>query len=427
MRDHHPAILRCGDLVKCVFHHRSAPALNRHIAKSPHRQIITLAAVLIALVCCVTPAHGEPSDFLLVHRSMQVQSIRLTEIDSQYVIHMPRDKNWAQIPLPECIALLNPKASPQSRARGMMVLADGQRLPGEAVLGSKTQGETLAWMHQWLGRVEVPLNSIASVAFSAKSVPPPPGQGDVVLLANGDRQEGLIVSLGNPITLEPTGSKDTIDISLDLVSAVTMVSSPQPPKGRRIWFIDGTVIDVQTLAIGADGLLRMTGAWINPEANGAAGANNAASRQTLAHIAAILLDPNSLIPLSTLAPTRIEGPSTRYSLPKPQALSSNAPLNLSDIDIRGPLVVRYALPAGCQRFTADAELPRSSLQWGDLELVIRSDDEQVFRGRLNAMTREVTINVPTPGRELTFELLPGAHGPIQDRLVLHRPMLLKAR
>jgi hypothetical protein len=375
-------------------------------------------------------ARAEPGDFLLVHRSLQVQTIRLSEIDNQFIIHLPRDKNWAQIPVQECIALLNTNAAPQPKQRGMLVLVDGQRLPGEAASGSKTQGETLAWSHPWLGRVEVPLNSIATVTFTAKAVPPTPGQGDVVLLANGDRQEGLIVSLGNPITLEPNGATESVDIPLELVSSVTMVSSPQPPKGRRIWFFDGTVIDVQTLAVGADGLLRMTSAWSTgaAEESGATSMTTAAmQRQGLSQIAAILLDPNALIPLSTLVPSRVEGPATRYVLPKPQAMSENAPLNLSDIEVRGPLVIRYALPAGCQRFTAEAELPQSSRQWGDLELVVRSDDQEVFRGRLNAMTPAININVPTPGRELTFELLPGANGPIQDHLVLRRPMLLKGR
>jgi hypothetical protein len=194
-----------------------------------------------------------------------------------------------------------------------------------------------------------------------------------------------------------------------------------------VWFVDGTVVDVQTLAIGADGLLRMTSAWMTGDATNASSATAPGHRQTLAQIAAILLDANALIPLSTLTPSRVEGPATRYVLPKPQSLSANAPLNLSDIEMRGPLVVRYALPAGCQRFTAEAELPRNSQQWGDFELVVRSNDAEVFRGRLNAMTPGITINVPTPGRELTFELLPGVNGPVQDLLLLRRPMLLKGK
>jgi hypothetical protein len=133
------------------------------------------------------------------------------------------------------------------------------------------------------------------------------------------------------------------------------------------------------------------------------------------------------VPLASLTPTRIEGPVTRYVMPKPWLLDADAALGLSSIEYSGPLIVRYALPAGCERFVAEAELPRDARAWGDCELIVRSDDEEVFRARLNGAAPSATVNVPLKGRELTIEVTTGAHGAIQDVIRLHGPMLLKGK
>ena len=356
---------------------------------------------------------------------MEVQSIRLTAIDDQYLVYLPPNKAWEKVPLTDCIALLNPQAKQPTTKMGMLMLADGQRFPGSVAESqpSEAKGETVPWQHAELGKLDVPLDLIETIILTPNVTPPPPGiDGDVVLLANGDRQEGLIVSFGDPLSLELTSGNrgEIIDIPLNLVAAVTMVAKKQPPGGKRIWFADSTVIDVQSIAVGDDGYVRLSGPWLS------SGASQPTRRQ-LAEIAAILLDPNGMIPLAMLQPSRIEGPATRYELPRPQLIEPNAPLNLSAIELHGPIVVRYALPAGCQRFTADAELPREARAWGDLELVIRLDDAEALRVKLNGTNSSASINVPVTGRELTIELLPGANGPIQDHVVLRRPMLLKAR
>ena len=386
-----------------------------------HRVRLRALACLVILAAFLTgSAHADTGDFLLVRRSMQVQPIRLTAISDQYVEHLPQDKSWEKIPLKECVALLNPQAAIKPRTAGMLLLADGQRLPGEAWVGSEAAPETLAWSHPWLGRVDVPLKLIDSMVLTPTASAPAPGELDVVLLANGDRQEGLVMAIGSSITLEVerAGKKQNIDIPIELVSAITMIAGKQPPTGKRIWFDEGSVIDVQSIAVGDDGYVRLSGSALV--------AGTQPTRVGLSQIAAILLDPQGMIPLATLAPSRIEGPATRYMLPKPQETNPNAPLNLSSLQYQGPLVVRYALPVGVQRFVAEAELPRGSMEWGDYELIIRSNDAEVFRGHLNAANPAASINVALAGRELTIEIAEAGNGPIQDQLLLHRPMLLMA-
>lgn len=380
--------------------------------------------------------------FLLVTRDAQVREVRLAAINDQSIVIMDAGPGWVTLDLRQCVALLGPDSaaaeSSMRPARGMIVLADGQRLPGEAVTGATSPPDTLAWNHPWLGRVDVSFNAIASVLLTADAVAPAPGDADVVLTANGDKQEGFVTAIGENITLDvgEGANRQTVAIPLDRVTAITMIAPRQPGTGRRVWFTEGTVLDVKSIAVGDDGYVRMTGGTLldrNGDA-GSVGANQPSStppRVGLSDIAAMLFDRDALLPLASLTPSRVEGPATRYVLPKPTLLNPDAALGLSAIDFSGPLVTRYALPAGCERFIAEAELPRDMRAWGDCELIVRSDDAQVFRARLNAMTPTAAINVPLPdkkgGRELTIEVTAGAHGPIQDLVRLHRPMLLKGK
>ncbi len=392
-------------------------------AAALRRGVVNSKALLCALgvLCGSVLALADTNEFLLVRRSLQVQPIHLVAISDQFVEHLPADKSWEKIPLAECIALLNPEAKKAERTAGMLALADGQRLPGEAVANAKPT-EAIAWNHPWLGRIDVPLKLVESVAFTLTASAPTPGAKDVVLLANGDRQEGLIAKFGSVISLEVDrgGKSQNIEIPLNLVAGISIVAGKQPViKAKRVWFDEGTVIDVQSIAIGDDGFVRLGGSGL--------AAGTQPTRVGISQIAAILLDSQGLIPLASLSPTRVEGPATRFTIPKPTVQETDAPLNLSAIEYAGPMTARYALPVGCQRFTSEAELPRAAWQWGDFELVIRSNDTEVFRARLNGTNPTATINVPLTGRELTIELTQGANGPIQDRLVLERPMLLMGR
>lgn len=391
--------------------------------KSKIQNSKSLLGALCVLCGFIWPSQTQADigDFVLVRRSFQVQTIRLTAMDDQYVVHLPADKDWEKVALSECIALLNPQVVSKARSRGLIILADGQRLPGEAVTSVKPPPDALAWNHPWLERIDVPLKLIESVLFTPDAEVPAPAKFDVLMLANGDRQEGIVTALGNPISIEVTrnGQGQIIDIPLARVVAITMVAPRLPPSGRRIWFDDGTVIDVQSITVGDDGFVRLAGSSL--------AAGTQPTRAGLSQIAAILLDPQALIPLATLAPSRIEGSSTRYVLSKPHLIDPGAPLGLSRLEYRGPIVVRYTLPPGCQRFTAEAELPIQSRQWGDYELIVRSEDQEVFRNRLNADNSTALINVPITGRELTIELTQGARGSIQDQLILNRAMLLKTR
>ena len=173
---------------------------------------------------------------------------------------------------------------------------------------------------------------------------------------------------------------------------------------------------MDSIEIGDDGFVRLISTWLS--------AGTKLVPVKLSDLDSILLDSERLLALATLQPSRIEGPETRYVLPEPNAIDPEASLDLSPIEFRGPIVARYALPPGCRRFAAAATIPIGSRQWADFVLIVRSNDEEVFRARMSGEQPHVEINVPLSGVELTIELTEGAHGPIQDRLILEYPMLL---
>lgn len=320
-----------------------------------------------------------------------------------------------------CIALAQrifAKAPPQ---RGLLLISDGQRLPGTLDLDAPTGTGNVAWKHPWLDSVSVPLERVSAVLLRPAATRPQPARSDVVELINGDRLEGFVTSIADPIVIEIeiAGAQQEVRIPLERAAAVALVTPRQTPEGRRVWLTDGTVLDLEHLAIGEDGYVRMQTAWVE--------ARPEPPQVRLDSVTAVLFDPRRMIPLTNLSPSAIEGPPTRYVVPAPRALDPDVPLGLGRLEYRGPLLVRYILPRGAARFAAEASLADSARDWGDLVLVIRDDDEEIYRRHLSGENPADSINVAIKGSELTIELLPGAYGPVQDRLVLERAMLLIER
>ena len=92
-----------------------------------------------------------------------------------------------------------------------------------------------------------------------------------------------------------------------------------------------------------------------------------------------------------------------------------------------PIVVRYVLPEPGMRFLARAVLPRKDRGWGDLEIVVRDGARELLRSRLDAQHPAVAIDLPISGTDLTIELLEGRNGPVQDTVLLLRPLLIPNR
>jgi hypothetical protein len=383
------------------------------------RSTSTVPIVLgaIAAIASAGTAVGASGNFLLIRRDPPVRTVAVAEISAHRLVHRDEASGWTAVPRDQCVALLHEDAIIVARRQGWLQLADGQRFPGEALSGARMTDDVLVWIQSsWLGRMEVPLDRIESVTFAGSAPVPGSGDLDVLRLANGDRLEGLVTALGDPIVVEVTNGEtsgsQTIELPLDRVASLRMVTPPQEPAGRRLWLIDGTVVDVDDVMLGDDGFFRLEGLPFVDDAQ--------PKRIELEAVAAVQFDSEGLVPLASLAPSRVQGPATRYVVPPPTVLDEFAPLGLGRVLFRGPVSVRYLLPEGSAYLSAEAQLPVMARSWGDCELVIRNDDREVFSARLNGDHPTAVIGVPLAGSGLTVEVMEGSSGPVQDQVVLLR-------
>jgi hypothetical protein len=372
-----------------------------------------------AIVCCAAVGAARGDDgFLLIDRALTTRHVTDVVINERMVAYRDEAGALHPVPLADCLALMHGIATTPVAGAGELRLADGQRLPGLPATSAPASGDMLVWTHPWLGRVDVPLDRVAAATFRPNVPLPTTGEADVVRLGNGDRLEGFITSLDRGITIEVEGNGPIREaqIPFERVAALALITPPQPARGQRVWFRDGTVLEVKRLEIGDDGWVRVTTLWASDQVDPV--------RVRLSDIVGVLFDPDALVPLGSLTPSGVEGTAVRYELPAPKSLDEGAPLGLGGVEYRGPYVVRYALPSGARRFAADAMLPPMARTWGDVELIVRDDDNEVFRARLSGEHPMATINVALRGSELTIELDQGANGPIQDRVLLQRAVLL---
>lgn len=391
--------------------------------------VTTACALLIgAPRASVAASDGE---FMLIDRHLETTNIEVAELSTERLVYVARRSTGAAgVPVTEpglrelekCVALVRwplPAHAPSPGAE--VVLADGQRLPGEAVSGAPAAEDVLVWNHAQLGRMQIPIDRIASVTFQAGAEHPVAADADVVVLANGDRLRGFVLAIGDPIELETEfeGEAQRITVPLDRAVAVAIVAPPKPAAGQRVWLRDGSVIDVRNVLISDDGFARLVDANL-------AGSSQV-DRVAVSQVSAVLFDARALTPLASLKPRSVEGPVTRYRTPVPAVGlggSGARPLGLADVRLSGPVIVRYAMPHGARRFAARASLPPGARTWGDCEIVIRNEGAELTRATLSGASPEAEINVPVRGAELTIEVTEGAGGPIQDEVVLSRAMIV---
>ncbi|MHC4099547.1 MAG: hypothetical protein ACYS15_01225 [Planctomycetota bacterium] len=375
----------------------------------------------LAAIAAVGSASGASGKFLLIRRDRPVEIVAVAEIGPHRLVHRDDAAGWTTVPRDQCVALLDVEPMVVPRTQGWLRLADGQRFPGEALSGARPEDGVLVWIQSsWLGRMEVPLDRIESVTFVGGATVPAAGDADTLQLANGDRLEGLVTALGDPITVEvlngDSSGPQTIELPLDRVVSARMVTPAQEPKGRRLWLMDGTVVDVEDVMLGDDGFFRLEGMPLVVD--------DQARRVEVGAVVGVQFESRGLIPFAEIAPSRVDGPPTRYVVPAPAVLDEFAPLGLGRVEFRGPISVQYQLPAGSAYLSAEAALPVKARSWGDCELVIREDDQQIFSTRLNAERPSAVIGLPLDGSRLTVEVTEGSGGPVQDQVVLLRALVL---
>lgn len=329
-----------------------------------------------------------------------------------------------RLPLSGEPPLVTPDAgapAPRAADTGVLELTTGERLPGDLATAAGAK-DTLVWRHPRLGHIEVPLDSVRRAAVSPEGVAfihapaasDEPGSGaDRILLLNGDRLSGFVLSMGE--TAEVKVGPETVKIQTALISGMVLGGArPARHSGPMVWLDDGTAVGVATLASPASGAVHIS----------LPGGQSAS--YALSAVLAIAFDASRFAPLSEIPPRdqRPVGERELLDRLRTRRVGAVSPLNADDIELPEPMRVAWPMPPGARRFSALAEMPRAAFPWGDCDLVISIDGKEALRERLSESRPSVEINLAVTGKEIAAAVEPGRYGPINDRVTLRRAVFL---
>lgn len=373
-----------------------------------------------------------------------------------------------------------------SRRTSLVILTDGQTLPGS--VGTEPAPDHLTWQSRLWGPVSIPLDAVSWIKVrpfenTSRAVKPPsllpsaaaapatatPPTEDSTLLINGDRVQGLVASIAaslkprsaetpepaprgrenaiarllapnanvpqGTLTLDKDGTSATLP--LERVDSITFANPTKPPVGTVVWLQDGTITGASSLLLNPDAPFGIIPPAILAPAGTVIASRPATTPTPEAReakvpgsdIRAILFDGARLRTLASL-PLRVSGDGAHATA----ADIDSAPLGASDIHIEGPASVEWDLPPAATRLACTLELPLSARIWGDctatLTHIANGTTTQLLKERFRGEAPSKAVNValaPVPkgrGSVLRLTLEAGPLGPIQNRIVLRRPLVL---
>jgi len=399
-------------------------------------------APVISFLAAAGAAHASlaQGEWVLIDRDLREEHVELTQLSEGSVMFSDEEGRARTTPVSELLAVLHERPPEERAARELPWLTqqmemfgpDGELGPeeaeaeefvaslglvnGERWIGSfaGASGASLAWTLGGTVRREAPLERVRAAAIHG----PVEAEGwegieDRVVLQNGDVVEGFVASIDTAVRIETATGE--VEVPLDRAAGVLLANPPVAPAGILVWLADGSVVEATTVEFALTGRVSLGLGSDAPEAVLPVGATD---------VLALLFDPGLITGLAVLEPSSISFPPERLWGRAPVA-GAPARLGIADIDMAGPVSVVWELPRPAARLAAVATLPPAMWAWGDCELVVRAGDgTELLRERLRADRPSVEINVPLGGtRRLGIEVASGGGGPVQDRVILERPMV----
>jgi hypothetical protein len=401
---------------------------------------------------------------VLLDRSLQAQTVDIRRIaQGKIFFTAPGASEESSVPLDSIVAItepgwwsgdyaagsLSPVRPGDSTVIGQVELVDGRVVQGRPDLRSGHDADAsdaaaaeppkdiLRWEHPELGRLEFKLEEVRRIRMPgeftpppAAPVPPPAAAGgdaadrDLVLLTNGDRLSGFVERVGAEVWISEGGA--VTKVALSRVGEIRLVNPAVRPEGTMAWLQGpggGSIIRVEH--VGADpqkGLLL----GIEPASG--------KSRQVFLpadQVRALAPSAQRLVPLSSLKITRQEPARGRaYSDPVRPVGPAHALMGVRDLELPGPMSVEWEVTEGAARVGGWIVLPAAFQEWGDC--LVRIEAVGVKTGplveeRVSAASPTIAVNTALPPGTKTLRITidPGAYGPIQDRIVLHRFVIVK--
>ena len=199
-------------------------------------------------------------------------------------------------------------------------LVDGQRFPG--TLRPSDTGEPV-WRSAWLKDIRFDLDRISRLNLSEDGRAVPDAvDADVVVLANGDRIEGLVADIGFNVEIEvdrPDGETNSVMIPLDRIASISLVNPIEPGNGAMTWLRGGHRILSESIRILGDGYVSL----MSPQVGGGT------AEIPLDFLVATVVDANRVLPLATQDVVSLDpGPAgeIRSWIPEPKSFPGSSRL-----------------------------------------------------------------------------------------------------
>lgn len=374
---------------------------------------------------------------LLLDRDLNARVVEVTGISKDAIAYIDETGLIRSEPISEHIALLpappeagtepafvidTPVISLSNADDSTITTTDRQRIVGTL---DAQEGQTVVWQHSKLGSISLPLDRVATLVLRGLRQNLPASEaddaGDVVHLANGDRLVGYVDHVAPTVAVEVSGS--TRELTHDTVFGVRFANPSVAPRGAMVHLGDGTRVAIKSITIDASGRLAivpMDEATQGPQPRAALAWDD---------VTAIVFDASRVVPLASIRPTKLEALGGRAWTRPMRVLDgltdiSDAPA----IELPGPMAVTWALPKGATRVGFQAELPPGQWSWGDCDLVVLAGEREIARATLSPRQASASVNAAIPpsgaAGTLTIRLESGRHGPIQDRVVISRALVV---
>lgn len=385
------------------------------IRRCAARLAFAAAAACSLPISAAQAQSGAP--FLLIDRDLRADVVDLVGIEDGWVECL-RAGLIDRRPTSDLLVLMKTDAADPGRFAAddrVLELADGQRWVGAPA--PESLPDHLDWKIDRVGVLSAPLDKVLRARLQAEAPLPrleSNAAEDRLVLANGDVLSGLLVAIDEQVEFEVTGSSEVTRLPLAQVASLALVNPAERASGTMIWLADGSVLSI-TQCRWSPASFQFTTAvesrQCSVEPDMLRGVNFAAQR---------------VMPLADLRPAVSHDSAWLSVVEAPRVVDPGRAVGLSDVQMRGPVVAEYELPPGAARFVTTAIVPRFASDWADLELVVLVDGRVEFEAEMDGAGRSRReIDVALSGAStLTIRIDEGRRGPIQDVILLQRPMLL---
>lgn len=385
---------------------------------------------LLVIGALAAPVAADDVPRILIDRSLDEQIVDFAGLDGANLLVSDERGQIASLDRRRFVGFVaREPAQRYSIGAGVLELIDGQRLVGTLVPGDG-DGALVWWNHTALGTLRVPLERIADIvlAENIKGVPSSTEiLEDVVILVNGDRITGFVEQVGSLVMIDDGEALREIDVNG--VGAIVLANPIRGMDGAYVWLADASVVSIRHAQNTEEGRVQLTASLGATEEETIA--ESGIGEVDVADILALVFDAGDLVGLGRLEPEGFQRDASRRWSESPTIKpASTALLGASEIVIPGPMSVWWELPDGAVRLAFIAELPSAMRTWGDCELIVETGREgmwsEIVREPLTGDRPEVRVNIPIAGEGplLRFTLDEGRYGPIQDRVVIKRAVLL---